>query len=167
MNRIAITLAHSDAYEQSPDENWGVSLATNWTFGERWVPFLLAGVGNGAGENVVSKSTATLGLGYTFRTHDVLGTSMNFTNPAGGLRNQYTIESFYRFISARSWHSRPTSSWCSVRRSIRIATPSCILVSGPERISDDVTAFVIIHALYKSPPQRLCRIGCRNDGCYH
>ena len=97
MDRIAITVAHSDSYEQSPDENWGVALATNWTFGERWVPFLLAGVGNGKGENTLSKSTVTLGLGYTFRSHDVLGASVNFMQPAGDLRNQYTIESFYRF----------------------------------------------------------------------
>lgn len=95
-NRIALTVAHSDAYEQSPDSNWGVALATNWTL-DRWVPFLLAGVGNGKGENVVSKSTLTLGTGYTFRTHDVLGSSFNYTHPPGGLRDQYTVEVFYRY----------------------------------------------------------------------
>jgi porin len=96
VDRVALTVMHTDAYEESPDDNWAVGLATNWTFG-RWVPFFLAGVGNGKGENTVSKTTATVGLAHTFRSHDVMAGSVNFTHPPGGLRDQYTVETFYPF----------------------------------------------------------------------
>jgi porin len=99
VNRIAITAMHSDAYEQSPDENYAIALASNWTFG-RWVPFLLAGVGNGKGENVVAKGTLTAGIGHNFRSHDVFGGSINWIQPPGGLRDQYTIETYYRFYAS-------------------------------------------------------------------
>jgi porin len=95
--RISLTAMHVDAYEESPDENVAFALASNWAVGGRWVPFVLAGVGNGKGENALAKQTVTAGMAHNFRTTDVASLSLNWTNPVGDLRQQLTVETFYRF----------------------------------------------------------------------
>jgi porin len=110
VKRIAITAFHGDAYEGSA-ENYGVSAVTNWTFGS-WVPFLLTGWSNGEGANVTASTVITGGVGYTMRSHDVAGVSYSWARPGGdGLRDQTTIEGFWRFFLMERVALTPNVQW--------------------------------------------------------
>jgi porin len=92
-------------------ENYAVALSANWTIGRR-VPFLLTGVGNGEGAGTLSKAPATGGVGHKLRSHDFLAGSFNWTKPTGDdLRDQYTVEVFYRFYFSERLAFTPDLQW--------------------------------------------------------
>ncbi|MDA9982901.1 carbohydrate porin [Gammaproteobacteria bacterium] len=75
----------------------GVAVAVNWTFDERWMPFVRAGWSEGAAP--IYNKSATLGLIRQFvRRSDLVGLAVNWGRPPdGSLRDQTTIEAFWRF----------------------------------------------------------------------
>ena len=94
--KVSATYWHADAYEGSP-AGQGVAFASHWFLQERYIPFLLAGFSDGKGANTIAKNTVSAGMGFRFKSHDVLGVGLNWTDPAGGFRDQYTAEVYYRF----------------------------------------------------------------------
>ena len=94
--KVSATYWHSDAYEGS-EEGQGVAFASHWFLEERYIPFFLAGFSDGKGANTIAKNTVSAGMGFRFKSHDILGIGLNWTDPAGGLRDQYTAEVYYRF----------------------------------------------------------------------
>jgi porin len=109
-NRVALTVWQTDEYDGSP-ENYGISAVTNWTLGS-WVPFLLTGWSNGQGVNVTASTVITGGLGYTMRSHDVVGSSISWARPGeASLRDQTTLEAFWRFYLAEHVAFTPNVQW--------------------------------------------------------
>jgi porin len=108
--KISLTYWHADAFEGS-EQGSGVMFAGHWFFEETYIPFVLAGFSDGNGANTLAKSTVTLGHGYRFKSHDILGTSINWTRPTGGLRDQYTIEAYYRFTLTERLALTPDVQW--------------------------------------------------------
>jgi porin len=94
--KASITIWHSDAYEGS-EEGQGVAIASNWFIDEKYIPFFLAGFSDGKGANTLAKNTMSGGMGYRFKSHDILGAGFNWADPTGGLTDQYTLEIYYRF----------------------------------------------------------------------
>jgi len=99
--RITATVWHTDAFEASTgaffEEAYGATFAANWTLARMWIPFLLAGVSNGKGANVLADFTSTLGLGYAITNHNTAAIAVNWTRPPGSLRDQWTVEAFVRY----------------------------------------------------------------------
>lgn len=108
--RLAFTVWHTDAHD-GYEEDFGAALTSNWTVAERWVPFLLGGVSKGKAANSLAEATVTLGTGYNFGSHDVLGVSANWNSPAGMARDQYTLEAFYRFYLSERLALSPDVQW--------------------------------------------------------
>jgi porin len=101
---------YADAYEGS-EQGSGVAFASHWFFKEKYIPFLLAGFSDGKGANTLAKSTVTLGHGLRFLSHDILGTSVNWTRPPGDLRDQYIVEVYYRFTLTERLAVTPDLQW--------------------------------------------------------
>jgi porin len=110
VKRMAISFWHVDAHDGF-EEDWGAAWTSNFTVRERWVPFLLAGFSDGKAANALAEATVTVGTGYTFRSHDVGGASFNWNRPPGGLRDQYTVEGFYRFFLSERFAITPNLHW--------------------------------------------------------
>ena len=119
---------NNDSFE----EGYGAAFAGNWTVGERWVPFLLAGASNGKGISVLAERTLTLGLGYNLPTYDVFGASFNWTRPPGGLRDQYTTELYYRFYLAERAAFTPNIQWV-INPSLNTAESSIVYLQMQAR----------------------------------
>lgn len=109
VKRMAVTVWRSDAHDGF-QEDQGLTWTSNWTI-NKWVPFLLAGWSKGRAANVLATSTVTAGVGYTFGTHDVIGGSWNWNRPPGGLRDQTTLEGFYRFYLSERVAISPNVQW--------------------------------------------------------
>ncbi|MCK5573211.1 MAG: carbohydrate porin, partial [Bacteroidetes bacterium] len=95
--KVSVLYWHSDEVVES-SMGQGVALASHWFIKEKYIPFFLAGFSNGGGANTLAEATVSLGNGFRFKTHDILAIGLNWTHPAGGLRDQYTAEVFYRFM---------------------------------------------------------------------
>ena len=79
------------------DSAHGLAIAANWTFNDRWMPFARLGVSKGSAP--IYNESFTLGLIHKFQVRsDLVGISANYGSPPdNGLRNQTTIEAFWRF----------------------------------------------------------------------
>jgi porin len=94
--KVSVSYWHADAYEGS-EKGQGVAFASHWFIRERYIPFLLAGFSDGKGANTLAENIVSTGMGFRFKSHDVLGIGLNWTDPPGGLRDQYMAEIYYRF----------------------------------------------------------------------
>jgi porin len=102
--KLSVTYWHSDTFEGS-EEGQGVAFASHWFFQERYIPFLLAGF-------VLAKQIVAGGIGFRFKSHDILGLTMNWTNPPdSNLRDQYTAEAYYRFYLTEHLEITPDLQW--------------------------------------------------------
>ena len=109
--KLSVTYWHSDAYEGS-EEGQGVAFASHWFFKEKYIPFLLAGFSDGKGANVLAKQIVAGGIGFRFMSHDILGFTVNWTNPPdASLRDQYTAETYYRFYLTEHLEVTPDLQW--------------------------------------------------------
>lgn len=75
----------------------GLAVAANWTFDDRWMPFVRAGWSDGVAP--LYNRSATLGLIRKFiRRSDLVGLALNWGRPPDeSLRDQTTVEAFWRF----------------------------------------------------------------------
>lgn len=79
----------------------GVTFAASRLFGDKWMPFVVAGVSDG--EASLMEEDLTVGVAFAFNTahraaRDALGIGVNWGKPPNqALRDQYTWELFYRF----------------------------------------------------------------------
>jgi porin len=108
--KISALYWHADEYANSPQGS-GVAFTAHWFFEEKFIPFASAGFSDGNGANALAKSSVTLGHGYRFKSHDILGTSLNWTRPPGGLRDQYTAEVYYRVTLTERLAITPDVQW--------------------------------------------------------
>jgi len=104
-NRKASLMAwHADEFDDNKGdgpvspEGQGVVATAYWTFQDRYVPVLLAGVSNGKGANALAEKHLAAMLGIRFKSHDIWSFGLNWIEPPdGALRDQYTFETYYRF----------------------------------------------------------------------
>ena len=100
---------HVDEREKAGiDSAHGVALAANWTFDDRWMPFARLAFSKGAAP--IYNESVTLGLirKFMYRS-DLVGISANYGSPPdGSLRNQTTIEGFWRFQFAQNLAITPS-----------------------------------------------------------
>ena len=106
---INLTAWHVDRREDlGIDSSEGIALAANWTFDERFMPFVRAGWSDGNAP--IYNQSATLGFiwKFVFRS-DLAGLAINWGDPpADVLREQTTIEAFWRFQFAPNFAITPS-----------------------------------------------------------
>jgi porin len=75
----------------------GISLAANWTFDDRWMPY--ARLGFSKGSTPIYNESVTVGfLRKLLYRSDVVGLSVNHGSPPDeSLRDQTTVEAFWRY----------------------------------------------------------------------
>jgi porin len=100
---------HVDQREKAgiPSAN-GVTVAANWTFDDRWMPFARLGFSSGAAP--IYNESATLGLirKFMFRS-DLVGIAANWGSPPDDtLSDQTTIEAFWRFQFSQGFAITPS-----------------------------------------------------------
>ena len=86
-----------DREDAGVESTHGISLAANWTFNDRWMPYARLGFSKGSAP--IYNESITLGLirKFLYRS-DVVGLALNHGSPSNdGLRDQTTIEAFWRF----------------------------------------------------------------------
>jgi len=101
-DNVHLTLWHSDAKSEIGDPNgWGLNFSGTWFFENKWMPFLRGGFAEDGG-SLLQKSIST-GVGYQWVPgRDVIGLGLNWGQPnettwGPGLRDQYTLELFWRW----------------------------------------------------------------------
>ena len=99
---------HVDEREDAgiPSSN-GFSLAANWTFDDRWMPFARIGFSSGAAP--IYKDSWTLGLirKFMFRS-DLVGVAINHgSSPDNSFSDQTTMEAFWRFQFSQNFAITP------------------------------------------------------------
>ena len=89
---------HVDDREDAEIESaHGISLAANWTFDDCWMPYARLGFSRGSAP--IYNESVTVGLirKFLYRS-DIIGLSVNHGSPPDdSLRDQTTIEAFWRF----------------------------------------------------------------------
>lgn len=106
LNNTHLTIWHSSEREElGLSEGWGAMFSITHTIAEHWMPFLRAGYAND-GASLLSKSVST---GFAYQPNpedelsgDIWGFAANWGEPnsellGSGLRDQYAIETYYRW----------------------------------------------------------------------
>jgi porin len=101
-DNLHVTFWHSDEKSEAGDpDGWGLNFSGTWLFDNKWMPFLRGGYTEDGG-SLLQKSIST-GVGYQWVPgRDVLGLGVNWGQPnettwGEGLRDQYTVELFWRW----------------------------------------------------------------------
>ena len=94
---VHVTLWHVDEREEAAvPESKGVAIGANWTFNQKFMPFIRAGWSDGAAP--MMNKTATVGFIHRFHKSDLASLGFNWGDPSNdALRDQYSTELFYRF----------------------------------------------------------------------
>jgi hypothetical protein len=100
---------HVDDREDAGIESaHGISLAANWTFDDRWMPYARLGFSKGSAP--IYNESVTVGLirKFLYRS-DVIGLSVNHGSPPDeSLRDQTSIEAFWRFQFSQGFAITPS-----------------------------------------------------------
>ena len=89
------------------DSGQGVSLAANWTFNTKWMPFVRAGVSSGAEQIKIYERSVGTGVIWRYARADLLGIGLDWgETPAGD--EQGTVEAFWRFQFAQNLAFTPS-----------------------------------------------------------
>jgi porin len=97
LDNVHLTAWHVDARRDAGvPSSWGLTFSAATFLDERWMPFLRAGWSDG--DAPLLNATVAAGLGYYMAgRRDLMGFGFSWGRPAaGGLRDQYTLELFYR-----------------------------------------------------------------------
>jgi porin len=100
-NNVHLTLWQVDERtEAGIADGWGAAFSYSRKFGERWLPFLRVGYGDGGGALLERSISAGVGR-YTDDGQGVFGLGLNWGRPNRALfgadaRDQYTAEMYYR-----------------------------------------------------------------------
>lgn len=94
---FVLTLWHADSVDGGQDSGTGIALSANWTFAEKWMPFVRVGISDG--EAAIMKSQFSTGITYTFgRNRSQFGAAISLQDPrATGLDDQTTFETYLRW----------------------------------------------------------------------
>jgi porin len=90
------------------DSAHGVAFGAHWTFDQRWIPFVKLGWSDGNAP--IYNESATVGLIRQFQARsDWAGIAVNWGDPPDdSLREQTTIEAFWRFQFAQNLAITPS-----------------------------------------------------------
>ena len=89
------------------DSGHGIAFAANWTFGEKWMPFLRAGISDGAEQVKIYDKSIGTGLIWRYARADLLGLGINWGETPSS-QEQVTLETFWRFQFARNFAVTPS-----------------------------------------------------------
>lgn len=113
-NRIGITVWHSDKLLES-DQSWLVCLSSKgftiqgtWIIKEKYIPIFTFGLSDGDGANSLSKLNISMIHGWYFKSHDLLGVGLNYTESTITGKSQLGSEVFYRFTLPKAISITPT-----------------------------------------------------------
>lgn len=97
LDNVHLTLWHTDARtDAGTPSSWGVAFTAQEFVCDKWLPFFRAGYSDGGA--ALMQATVSTGLGYQRENRDVAAFGFSWGKPAtGALRDQYTLETFYRF----------------------------------------------------------------------
>ena len=106
--RVSFTYWHSD--ELTPeDDTWfltssssGWSVQGTWVFEDKYIPVVTFGMSDGEGGNVLSNINLSMMHGWFFKSHDLLGIGLNYTQSSINDEDQYLTEIFYRYTVSRT-----------------------------------------------------------------
>lgn len=107
--RVGLTVWDVDAREDlGIGSGNGVALTANWTFADRWMPFIRLGRSDGTAS--IYRESATVGfIHYLAARSDLFGFGINRGDPSDeSLREQTTVEFFYRFQVAENFAITPS-----------------------------------------------------------
>ena len=86
-----------DREDAGIESSHGISFAANWTFDDRWMPYARLGISKGSAPIYNESITVGFIRKFLYRP-DVVGVSVNHGSPPDeNLRDQTTIEAFWRF----------------------------------------------------------------------
>jgi porin len=101
--KASVTAWHTDAFTEDGSgalsaEGSGVAFASHWFFQEKYIPFVLFGFSDGNGVNTFYKRQFSVGNGFRFLSHDILGVGFTWAEtPIPGADKQLGAEVYYRF----------------------------------------------------------------------
>jgi len=105
---IHVTAWHVDGRDDAGiNSGQGVAFAANWTFGEKWMPFLRAGLSDGAEQVKIYDKSVGTGLIWRYARADLLGVGVNWGETPGS-DEQVTLETFWRFQFAQNFAITPS-----------------------------------------------------------
>ena len=84
-----------------------MSLAANWTFDEKWMPFLRIGLSDGAEQVKIYDKSFNTGLIWRYARADLIGVGFNWGETPGS-DQQITWETFWRFQFAQNFAITPS-----------------------------------------------------------
>ena len=105
---IHLTYWHVDERKDAMvDSGQGLAFAANWTLGDKWMPFMRAGISDGAEQVKIYEKSASAGLIWRYARLDLLGLGLNWgETPAS--QEQTTLEVFWRFQFAQNFALTPS-----------------------------------------------------------
>ena len=106
---VHMTLWHADKrVDEGVAESEGIAIGANWTFRDKWMPFIRAGWSNGSAP--LYNETVTVGVTYDFASRsDLVGVGINWGKPSdNSLDDQIGSEFFYRFQLAENLAITPS-----------------------------------------------------------
>lgn len=107
-HNVHVLTWHVDGSEDLGTESAkGMALAANWTFDDKWMPFLRAGWSEGS--TPIYNKSATVGLQRTFAYRsDTAGIGFNWGELPGDLGEQITMEGFWNIQFAQNLAITPS-----------------------------------------------------------
>jgi len=109
LKNVHLMIWHVDEREDAGIQSAeGVAVAANWTFDDRWMPFVRAGWSEGVAP--IYNKSATLGLIRQFvHRSDLVGLAVNWGSPPDeSLSDQTTMEAFWRFQFSQNFAITPS-----------------------------------------------------------
>jgi porin len=111
-DNVHLTVWHADERETAgvPD-GWGWAFSATKFIDDKWMPFLRLGYAEDGG--ALWERSVSTGLGYYMRGRkDLAGIGFNWSRPSEtgvgpGLRDQYTVEAFYRWQLSQNFAITP------------------------------------------------------------
>jgi porin len=101
-DKFDLMVWHQDAREKAGvPEGWGVVGTAEWFFHDKYLPFLRIGWADGGAG--LLRTMVSAGLGIHVATRGLVGVGLGWGNPSdGALRDQFTLEVFYRLQLAQN-----------------------------------------------------------------
>jgi hypothetical protein len=107
-NRFSATYWHSDELMETHNSffttlsSHGFSLQGTWVIQDKYIPTFTFGLSDGKGANALSKLNISLMNGWYFKSHDLLGIGLNYTESSINGNSQFLTEGFYRFTLSKT-----------------------------------------------------------------
>ena len=107
-NRFSATYWHSDELLETDNSfftsasSTGFTVQGTWVINDKYIPVLTFGLSDGNGANAISSLNISLMNAWYFKSHDMLGAGINYTESIITNRWQFLSEIFYRFTLSKT-----------------------------------------------------------------